>query len=47
MDAPETSLSIITPPKISLPIVKTAVLELNIPWVWLQPGAEDDDLSES
>ncbi|CAO1633906.1 unnamed protein product [Jaminaea pallidilutea] len=46
MDAPETSLSIITPPKISLPIVKTAVLELNIPWVWLQPGAEDDDLKD-
>ncbi|PWN27293.1 hypothetical protein BDZ90DRAFT_240197 [Jaminaea rosea] len=45
-EAKETSLSVITPPKVSLPIVKTSLLELGIPWIWLQPGAEDDDLKD-
>lgn len=48
-DLPEpdkTSLSIITPPQVSLPILKTSLLELGIKYIWLQPGAEDDALSE-
>lgn len=31
-------------PHVSLPIVKTALLELGVNGVWLQPGAEDDEL---
>ncbi|KAL0570537.1 hypothetical protein V5O48_011419 [Marasmius crinis-equi] len=36
----ETSLSIITPPPVTLNILKQ-VESLSIPYVWLQPGAED------
>ncbi|CAO1613734.1 unnamed protein product [Sympodiomycopsis kandeliae] len=45
-DAHQTSLSIITPPQVSLPILKTSLLELEIPWIWLQPGAEDDAIRD-
>ncbi|PWN19051.1 NAD(P)-binding protein [Microstroma glucosiphilum] len=45
-DAKQTSLSVITPPHVSLQIVKTGLLELGIPWIWLQPGAEDKALRE-
>jgi hypothetical protein len=31
-----TSLSIITPPKVSLPVCKTALLELGVNAIWLQ-----------
>ncbi|KAI0694992.1 NAD-P-binding protein [Cerioporus squamosus] len=37
----ETSISIITPPKITLGILEKAK-ELNVPALWLQPGAEDE-----
>ncbi|KAF9050076.1 NAD-P-binding protein [Panaeolus papilionaceus] len=37
----QTSISIITPPKVTLGILQKAK-ELNIPALWLQPGAEDD-----
>ncbi|KAF8813894.1 NAD(P)-binding protein [Phlegmacium glaucopus] len=37
----ETSISIITPPKITLGILEQAK-ELSIPSLWLQPGAEDE-----
>ncbi|KAI0823422.1 NAD-P-binding protein [Trametes gibbosa] len=36
----ETSISIITPPKITLGVLEQAKA-LNIPALWLQPGAED------
>ena len=36
-----TSVSIITPPKVSLAILKEGK-DLGIPAFWLQPGAEDD-----
>jgi len=39
----ETSLSIITPPKVTLEILEQAK-ELSIPYLWLQPGAEDADV---
>jgi len=38
----ETSISIITPPKVTLGILEQAK-ELSIPYIWLQPGAEDED----
>ncbi|RDI86898.1 hypothetical protein Vi05172_g3278 [Venturia inaequalis] len=38
----ETSLSIITPPKATLQILKEA-REAGIPAVWLQPGTYDDE----
>ncbi|KAF8637299.1 hypothetical protein AX16_010829 [Volvariella volvacea WC 439] len=36
----ETSISIITPPKVTLGILQQAK-ELGVPALWLQPGAED------
>ncbi|KIW06144.1 uncharacterized protein PV09_03306 [Verruconis gallopava] len=39
----ETSLSVITPPKVTLAVLKEAK-EAGIPAVWLQPGAFDDDV---
>ncbi|KAG6920159.1 hypothetical protein DXG01_004925 [Tephrocybe rancida] len=36
-----TALSIITPPRITLAVLKKAK-ELNVPSYWIQPGAEDD-----
>ncbi|KAF8635883.1 hypothetical protein AX15_000064 [Amanita polypyramis BW_CC] len=36
----ETSVSIITPPKVTLSILKQAK-DLSVPALWLQPGAED------
>ncbi|KAG7089445.1 hypothetical protein E1B28_011130 [Marasmius oreades] len=36
----ETSISIITPPPVTLGILKKAK-ELSVPSIWLQPGAED------
>ncbi|PWN54293.1 NAD(P)-binding protein [Violaceomyces palustris] len=42
----QTSISIVTPPKITLQVVKKSILELGVPFVWLQPGAEDKDLVE-
>ncbi|KAG8948467.1 hypothetical protein FRC04_009675 [Tulasnella sp. 424] len=44
-----TSLSIVTPPKVTLGILRDAS-ELKIPYIWIQPGAEDQavvDLIES
>lgn len=41
-----TSLSVITPPKISLSIIKTALQDLNVNAVWLQPGAEDQEVKD-
>lgn len=43
-DPTSTSMSIITPPRVTLQIVKAAILELGIAAVWLQPGAEDDEV---
>lgn len=37
----ETSISIVTPPKVTLGILEKAK-ELAIPALWLQPGAEDE-----
>jgi len=39
----ETALSVITPPKITLALLKEAK-EAGIPAVWLQPGAFDDEV---
>lgn len=36
----ETALSIITPPKITLDLLKAAK-EVSIPAIWIQPGASD------
>lgn len=36
----ETALSIVTPPKITLDLLKAAK-ELSIPAIWIQPGASD------
>ncbi|KAF8631783.1 hypothetical protein AX17_004998 [Amanita inopinata Kibby_2008] len=41
----ETSLSIITPPKVTLSILEQAK-QLSIPTLWLQPGAEDSSVIE-
>jgi predicted CoA-binding protein len=41
-----TSLSVITPPKISLSIIKTALQDLHVNAVWLQPGAEDQEVKD-
>ncbi|RDB25026.1 hypothetical protein Hypma_007543 [Hypsizygus marmoreus] len=41
----ETSISIITPPKVTLGILQQAK-ELDVPALWLQPGAEDDAVIE-
>ncbi|KAF8977625.1 CoA-binding protein [Cyathus striatus] len=37
----KTSISIITPPKVTLSILEQAK-DLSIPAIWIQPGAEDD-----
>ncbi|KAL5528727.1 hypothetical protein ACEPAF_7864 [Sanghuangporus sanghuang] len=37
----ETAVSIITPPKVTLGILESAKA-LNVPVLWLQPGAEDE-----
>ncbi|PPQ63674.1 hypothetical protein CVT24_004559 [Panaeolus cyanescens] len=39
----QTSISIITPPKVTLGVLQKAK-ELNIPALWLQPGAEDEEV---
>jgi predicted CoA-binding protein len=41
----ETSLSIITPPKVTIGVLKEAKAA-GIPAVWLQPGTFDDDVIE-
>ncbi|KAJ7760992.1 NAD-P-binding protein [Mycena metata] len=41
----ETSISIITPPKVTLSILQAA-LPLGVPAVWIQPGAADDSVVE-
>ncbi|PPQ87483.1 hypothetical protein CVT25_008219 [Psilocybe cyanescens] len=41
----ETSVSIITPPKVTLGILKQAK-DIDIPALWLQPGAEDAEVIE-
>jgi len=41
----ETSISIITPPKVTLGILKQAK-ELGVRSLWLQPGAEDEDVKD-
>ncbi|KAL0579049.1 hypothetical protein V5O48_002942 [Marasmius crinis-equi] len=41
----ETSISIITPAPITLEVLKKAS-ELNVPSIWLQPGAEDATVIE-
>ncbi|KAG9018175.1 hypothetical protein FRB90_012019 [Tulasnella sp. 427] len=44
-----TGLSIVTPPKVTLGLVQDA-LELKVPYIWIQPGAQDQavvDLIES
>jgi len=41
----ETSVSIVTPPKITLGILQQAK-ELSTPALWLQPGAEDEAVVE-
>ncbi|KDR75108.1 hypothetical protein GALMADRAFT_226757 [Galerina marginata CBS 339.88] len=41
----ETSISIITPPKVTLGILEKAK-DLSIPALWLQPGAEDATVIE-
>ncbi|CAE6479621.1 unnamed protein product [Rhizoctonia solani] len=38
-----TSVSIVTPPKVTLGVLKEGK-ELGIPAFWIQPGAEDDDV---
>ncbi|KAJ1304937.1 hypothetical protein OPQ81_006070 [Rhizoctonia solani] len=38
-----TSVSIVTPPKVTLAVLKEGK-ELGVPAFWLQPGAEDDDV---
>ncbi|KAG6900713.1 hypothetical protein C0993_003739 [Termitomyces sp. T159_Od127] len=40
-----TALSIITPPQITLSVLKKAK-ELNVPFYWIQPGAEDEVVLE-
>ncbi|KAE9392259.1 NAD(P)-binding protein [Gymnopus androsaceus JB14] len=40
-----TSVSIVTPPKITLGILQKAK-EVNVPALWIQPGAEDDAVIE-
>ncbi|KAF8236035.1 NAD(P)-binding protein [Tricholoma matsutake] len=40
-----TSISIVTPPKVTLSLLQQAK-ELSVPALWLQPGAEDDTVIE-
>lgn len=37
----QTSVSVITPPKVSLSVIKTALLELGVAGVWLQVRREE------
>lgn len=37
----KTAISIVTPPAVSLATARLALLELDVPAIWLQPGAED------
>ncbi|KAF7322088.1 NAD(P)-binding protein [Mycena kentingensis (nom. inval.)] len=39
----ETSISIVTPPKVTLSILESA-LALSVPALWIQPGAADDEV---
>ncbi|EJD02677.1 NAD-binding protein [Fomitiporia mediterranea MF3/22] len=39
----ETAVSVITPPAVTLGILESAK-SLNVPYVWLQPGAENDEV---
>ncbi|KAJ7028491.1 hypothetical protein C8F04DRAFT_963822, partial [Mycena alexandri] len=39
----KTSISIITPPKVTLSILEAA-LPLGVPAVWIQPGAADESV---
>lgn len=39
----KTSVSIITPPKVTLGVLETAK-EIGTPALWLQPGAEDESV---
>ncbi|EAU91083.1 hypothetical protein CC1G_03251 [Coprinopsis cinerea okayama7 len=41
----ETSISIVTPPKVTLGALQLAK-ELDVPALWLQPGAEDEAVIE-
>ncbi|KAF9527336.1 NAD-P-binding protein [Crepidotus variabilis] len=41
----KTSISVITPPKVTLSVLKAAK-ELSVPAIWIQPGAEDDAVVE-
>ncbi|KAF8895736.1 NAD-P-binding protein [Gymnopilus junonius] len=41
----ETSISIITPPKVTLGILEKAK-DLSVPALWIQPGAEDSAVIE-
>ncbi|KAJ6629449.1 NAD-P-binding protein [Mycena sp. CBHHK59/15] len=41
----KTSISIITPPKVTLSILQAAK-PLGVPAVWIQPGAEDESVIE-
>lgn len=38
------ALSIVTPPKVSLAVVKSGLQDQGVSTFWLQPGAEDADL---
>ncbi|KAJ6498782.1 NAD-P-binding protein [Mycena sanguinolenta] len=40
----KTSISIITPPKVSLSLLQAAI-PLGVPAVWLQPGAADESVA--
>ncbi|KAH7339977.1 NAD-P-binding protein [Rhizoctonia solani] len=41
--ADKTSVSIVTPPKVTLAVLKEGK-ELGVPAFWIQPGAEDDEV---
>ncbi|EIN11460.1 NAD(P)-binding protein [Punctularia strigosozonata HHB-11173 SS5] len=41
----ETSISLVTPPKITLGIVQEAK-KLNVPALWIQPGADDNSVRQ-
>jgi predicted CoA-binding protein len=44
-DPSSTSLSVITPPKVTMAVLKEAK-EAGVPAVWLQPGTFDDEVLE-
>ncbi|KAJ7680896.1 NAD-P-binding protein [Mycena polygramma] len=41
----ETSISIITPPKVTLSLLQAA-MPLGVPAVWIQPGAADESVAQ-